>query len=144
MSKNFKSVICCVLTLLLVAGTIVFVFAGNDGSKIGESETASEFESEIASDVNDGEEATDEAETGEAESEPVLDTAILGDIDRNGIITAGDARSALRFAASLDEYTAEQFKLANVNGDDRLTAADARDILRVAAGLEPMFSTIVL
>lgn len=139
MSKNFRSVICCVLTLLLVAGTIVFVFAGNDGSKIGESETASEFESEIASDVNDSEEATDEAE-----SEPVLDTAILGDIDRNGIITAGDARSALRFAASLDEYTDEQFKLANVNGDERLTASDARDILRVAAGLEPMFSTIVL
>ena len=139
MSKNFKSVICCVLTLLLVAGTIMFVFAGNDGSKIGESETASEFESEIASDVNDGEETTDEAE-----SEPVLDTAILGDIDRNGIITAGDARSALRFAASLDEYTDEQFELANVNGDNRLTASDARDILRVAAGLEPMFPTIVL
>ena len=139
MSKNFKSVICCVLTLLLVAGTIMFVFAGNDGSKIGESETASEFESEIASDVNDGEETTDEAE-----SEPVLDTAILGDIDRNGIITAGDARSALRFAASLDEYTDEQFELANVNGDNRLTASDARDILRVAAGLEHMFPTIVL
>ena len=139
MSKNFKSVICCVLTLLLVAGTIMFVFAGNDGSKIGESETASEFESEIASDVNDGEESTDEAE-----SEPVLDTAILGDIDRNGIITAGDARSALRFAASLDEYTDEQFELANVNGDNRLTASDARDILRVAAGLEHMFPTIVL
>ncbi len=137
MSKNFKSVICCVLTLLLVAGTIVFAFADNDGVKTLEAETASEVESEITSGV------VEEPES-EEESEVVQNVALLGDINGDNEITASDARQALRFAASLDEYTDVQFKLANVNGDDKITASDARSILRVAASLDPMFSTIVL
>lgn len=137
MSKNFKSVICCVLTLLVVAGTIVFAFAGNGGSKIGESETASEVESELTS-VVPGEDASEE------ESEIAQNVALLGDINRDGQITPSDARAVLRFAAKLDLYDDVEFKLANVNGDEKLTASDARDILRVSAKLDPMFSTIVL
>ncbi|MBQ8210730.1 MAG: dockerin type I repeat-containing protein [Clostridia bacterium] len=137
MSKNFKSVICCVLTLLMVAGTIVFVFAGSNGTGVVESETASEVESEIVSDVA-GE------DTSEAESEVADDVALLGDVNRDGNVTAADARLALRFAAELQIPTAAEFALANVNGDERMTAADARDILRVSAELDPMFTTTVV
>lgn len=134
MSKNFKSVVCCVLTLLVVAGTIVFAFAGNDNTNVIESETASEVESEIVSEV------VSEA-ASEAESEI---TALLGDMDGNGKVTPADARTALRIAATLEIGTDEQRILADINGDGKITASDARSILRAAVGLDPMFSTIVL
>lgn len=59
-----------------------------------------------------------------------------GDINKDGRITAADARLALRFASKLDTATQEQSTLADINKDNRLTAADARLILRKAAGLD--------
>lgn len=142
MSKNFKSVICCVLTLLMVTGTIVFAFAGNSNSA-AETETASEVVSEVVTDAAEDESVAEEDES-EEESEIAGNTVLLGDVNMDGIITAKDARLALRFAARLELPTAEQSIIANVNGDDRITATDARSILRVAARLDAMFGTIVL
>ena len=137
MSKNIKSVICCVLTLILVAGTIIFAFAGNDNANVVETETASEVESVIGSEVESG-------VNGEEESEIADNALFYGDMDKDGKVTPADARTALRIAAELDIPTDDQVKLADVNGDNKITASDARSILRVAAGLDPMFSTIVL
>ena len=137
MNKNFKSVVCCVLTLLVVAGTIVFAFAGNDNTNVIETETASEVESEITSEVKT------EA-SSETESEVTENVIFYGDMDKDGRVTPADARIALRIAASLEIPTADQLKLADVNGDGFVRASDARLILRAAVGLDPMFSTIVL
>ena len=61
---------------------------------------------------------------------------ILGDADDNGKVTASDARTALRFAASLDIPDENRKKLCDINCDGIITAADARIILRTAAFLE--------
>lgn len=58
-----------------------------------------------------------------------------GDVDRNGLVTASDARLILRCSARLQSLDAEQKKLADVNSDGRVTAADARLALRIAAKL---------
>ena len=61
-----------------------------------------------------------------------------GDADRDGAVTANDARLALRYALGLDPLKAggRIFALCDVDGDNMLTAADARIILRIAVGLE--------
>ncbi len=61
----------------------------------------------------------------------------LGDIDGNGSVLAGDARSILRYSAKLESgWTDLQILLADVNGKDGVTAADARTALRISAKLE--------
>ena len=66
----------------------------------------------------------------------------IGDIDGNGKITAGDARLALRGAASLEKLSEMQLKLADIDGNGRITASDARMILRRAANLEDDFGEL--
>ena len=63
---------------------------------------------------------------------------ILGDANRDGKITAADARIALRISAKLDKIEDFNLPLAalDVIGDKKLTAADARKILRISAKLE--------
>lgn len=60
-----------------------------------------------------------------------------GDVNRDGRVTAADARLALRAAVGLETYTAgsAQFTACDTNRDGRITAADARIILRMAVGL---------
>ena len=60
---------------------------------------------------------------------------IAGDINKNGTVTAADARLALRAAARLDEYEGIEKLAADVDKDGKITASDARQILRVAAML---------
>ena len=62
-----------------------------------------------------------------------------GDLDRDGIHTAADARTVLRAAVELDELTPEQFAAADVDGDGQITAGDARAVLRTAVGLENVY-----
>lgn len=64
-------------------------------------------------------------------------SALPGDIDGDGDITASDARIALRVAAKLDELTDSETLLADMDGDGVVTATDARVILRIAAKLDP-------
>ena len=61
---------------------------------------------------------------------------LSGDLDEDGVISAADARLALRAAVGLELYAADSraFKAADVNLDTVITSADARLILRKAVG----------
>ncbi|MBQ7962265.1 MAG: dockerin type I repeat-containing protein [Clostridia bacterium] len=61
---------------------------------------------------------------------------LLGDVNKDGKITAADARLALRIAAKIDTPDDYQKVAANYNKDDKITAADARLILRKAARID--------
>ncbi len=64
---------------------------------------------------------------------------LLGDVNLDGKVTAGDARLALRMAAKLDPMPEEdsvQFKNTDVDNNKEITANDARTILRVVARLQ--------
>ena len=62
-----------------------------------------------------------------------------GDIDRDGHVTASDARLALRAGVCLwTPFICEQFYAADINDDMKITAEDARAILRAAVGLETL------
>ena len=67
---------------------------------------------------------------------PIVDEIIRGDADRDGVVTASDARSILRCAVGLEDLDKEQMKRADINGDGVCSADEARSVLRVAAGLE--------
>lgn len=63
---------------------------------------------------------------------------ITGDADNDFVITASDARFALRLSVGLEECDKEsdKYMACDANGDGDVTAADARLILRVSVGLE--------
>lgn len=63
---------------------------------------------------------------------------VLGDVEGDGIVSASDARLALRASVGLEDYTEDsvQYKAAKVGTGDALSAADARLILRASVGLE--------
>lgn len=61
---------------------------------------------------------------------------VFGDVNRDGKLTASDARLALRNAARLEELDIYQTIIADVNNDRSVTPIDARLILRAAARLE--------
>lgn len=61
---------------------------------------------------------------------------VLGDVDGDGLVTAADARLALRAAVDMEILTEDQLKAADYDKDGVITAADARLILRKAVGLE--------
>ena len=67
-----------------------------------------------------------------------IETYLFGDVDHDGLITAADARSALRKAVGLELYEAGsyEFFMCDVDFDGTVTAADARLILRAAVNLE--------
>lgn len=153
MSKNLKTLICCVLALVFVAGTVIAVFADSTRTFTKEAESVSEIESEVEeSTVVDEtttetttEDASDETTTetpaettteAESEVESTEYAGKLGDVDKNGKIEAVDARLALRFAAQLQAYNEYEGWAADVITDGKLVAEDARIILRVAANLE--------
>lgn len=63
---------------------------------------------------------------------------IAGDTDNDFLVTAKDARFALRLSVNLEECDkdSDQYKAADANGDGTVTASDARTILRVSVGLD--------
>ena len=61
---------------------------------------------------------------------------VAGDIDEDGLITAADARLALRAAVGLEILTSIQLQAADIEPKDELTAGDARILLRISVGLE--------
>ena len=61
---------------------------------------------------------------------------IPGDINNDGLVTASDARIALRTAAKLHTLTEKETKKADMDSDGKVTASDARKILRISAKLE--------
>ena len=115
MTKNLKTLICCILALLFVSGTVIAVFAdSNNAVKTAEVASVSVTEEDSSADE---------------------EVYRLGDVNFDGKITAADARLALRFAARLETPTAEQFIVANVIVNEKIEASDARLILRVSAQL---------
>ncbi len=60
---------------------------------------------------------------------------LSGDVDGDGVITANDARTALRASVGLDTLTLQQESAADVDGSGVITAGDARIILRRSVGL---------
>ena len=62
-----------------------------------------------------------------------------GDIDRDGRVTAFDARLALRASVGIwTPFIYEQFYAADINDDYKITAEDARRILRAVVGLDTL------
>ncbi|MBE6813788.1 MAG: hypothetical protein E7523_13090 [Ruminococcaceae bacterium] len=61
---------------------------------------------------------------------------IYGDIDNDGVVSAGDARLALRASVGLEILSAAEITIADVDNDNAVTAGDARLILRYSVGLE--------
>ncbi|MBR5410203.1 MAG: dockerin type I repeat-containing protein [Clostridia bacterium] len=62
---------------------------------------------------------------------------VRGDVDRDGKITASDARAVLRLAVELDESDDYTAVAADYDMNGNLSAGDARFVLRVAVGLDP-------
>lgn len=142
MSKNLKTLVCCILALVFVAGTVVAVFA--DSAAVSKVEFASdEVTTEVASeDVSEGESTTVAEPDSETESVSVSETYLLGDVNLDGKITAADARLALRASAGLEVLTNVQSILADVIKNNVIKADDARAILRVSAALDHPFGTV--
>lgn len=59
-----------------------------------------------------------------------------GDVDKDGKVTAADARLILRFAAELQKPTDEQKCIADFDHDGKVTSLDSRLALRTASRLE--------
>ena len=68
---------------------------------------------------------------------PLLDTTqlMMGDANKDGKVTAGDARTVLRISAKLDAQDSVNLYSVDADGNGKITASDARTILRVAANL---------
>ncbi len=63
---------------------------------------------------------------------------LIGDVDFDGKIKAGDARAILRHAARLQSLEDLAQKVADADGDGKVKAGDARMVLRAAARIEPL------
>lgn len=61
--------------------------------------------------------------------------AVLGDVSGDGVLTADDARSALRISVGLDAVTDAQISAGDLDSNGTLTANDARSLLRRSVGL---------
>lgn len=66
-----------------------------------------------------------------------------GDVTGDGLVTAGDARLALRYSASLEGFSMFQCDAGDLDGDGDVTASDARQILRAAADLETLGDAVI-
>ncbi len=61
---------------------------------------------------------------------------VPGDVDIDKVVSAADARTALRIAVGLKTASPEELYMADIDGDLKVSAADARTILRIAVDLE--------
>ena len=101
-------------------------------------EPSSEDES-IFDEPTSEEPTSEDPTTEEPSSEDPTDPPVvynIGDVNRDGKITAADARLALRISAKLDIPDSITFAIADVNKDGEITAVDARKILRVSAKID--------
>ena len=63
---------------------------------------------------------------------------LYGDADLDGVVTASDARAALRHSVDLEPVPTHLGQvLADMDVDGNITAADARSILRLSVKLDP-------
>lgn len=69
-------------------------------------------------------------------SEIIVADVMIGDVDGDRKVAAGDARLVLRYSAGLEALSETALVAADVNKDNAVNAADARKILRCAANIE--------
>lgn len=70
------------------------------------------------------------------ESGNAVTIAVQGDLDGDGLVSAADARLALRASVELETLSPWQREAADVNGQQTLTSDQARTLLRASVGLE--------
>lgn len=76
----------------------------------------------------------------DVESDDFSKKYYLGDVNRDDMVTAVDARVILQYTAGLIEFDEESMYYADCNEDGEVTAVDARIVLQVTAGLvEPQY-----
>ena len=63
------------------------------------------------------------------------DKGILGDLDKDTVITSADALMALRMSVNLEETTPERLTLGDIDSDGIITSSDALAILRYSVSL---------
>ena len=61
--------------------------------------------------------------------------ALIGDVDKDGDITVSDSLGALRAAAGLKQYSAEDIPVYDVSGDNEVGVDDALGLLRSSVGI---------
>ena len=77
--------------------------------------------------------------------EPQNGEYLVGDVDFDGKVKATDARSVLRYAAKIEQFSELQLRVADADGDGRVKAGDARLVLRAAAKVQSLSpATIVI
>ncbi|MBR5410861.1 MAG: dockerin type I repeat-containing protein [Clostridia bacterium] len=126
--KHLLSVLLAALLLLCV---LTPAFA-EEPETPGEPETG---ETEPGGEEPDVPPVGEEPEDPEEPDAPAALSGIAGDVDNDYVVTAADARIALRAAVGLEELTGDAFTVADMDEDNLITAADARVILRLAVGL---------
>ena len=69
---------------------------------------------------------------------------LAGDVNNDGVVSAADARLALRATVLLEDFAPRtvSFLACDTDGDECLTSADARRILRATVGLEELGDTL--
>lgn len=88
-------------------------------------------DSDQGSETDDSKDTPDSPDTPE-KPEPI---GSLGDVDRDGEITANDALMILRASVGMETFTPEQTRLADVDNDGEISANDALVVLRFSVGL---------
>ena len=82
----------------------------------------------------------------EEETDPPLlwddDVCPRGDVVRDDVLLAEDARLILRASVDPETFSPETALLADVDNDGAVTASDARFVLRMSVSLEPLFSHV--
>lgn len=84
------------------------------------------------------EKLAEDEEYADVQPPVIVDEVIPGDADRDGKVSASDARLVLRASVALEKLDEEQLKRADLNRDTVCTAEEARLILRAAVGLEEL------
>lgn len=79
-----------------------------------------------------------------SETLPIIISAIFskGDVNGDGKISAGDARTVLRASVGLTRLAGETFFAGDADRNDKITSADARLILRASVNLENLYITL--
>lgn len=127
------------------------VFAENGVLYLDDAKSLSELKQKITSTIPEykvvydsfGDEERDYSVTGDkyyiefgGYRSDEIEVCVVGDVDRNGKITAADARLALTYSAKTAVFPENFPKSADIDRDGRMTASDVRKILRVASKID--------
>ncbi len=139
MGKKLK-LIALLLTMIL-AFVVVFAmpaFAqetdGEESSSVENVTDVTEPEAEPTTAPEDAEVPTD-PEVPTTDPEAPVTLFLMGDLDRNGTVDAGDARLILRYSVGLDNIDSSMIAYADIETNGAITAGDARLALRISVSL---------